>query len=240
MIRPYGRLKSLGDTRRMSASWQGPANRLEPMTAQVSQDVDDLADPDLAASDAPDPASGAGLAWPGRGAEPRRCLACAARPAADVLLPGAWHHDAAARAGPGHGGVHGVRRRPDRGTVALLRLQEATARRRHRIAADVGGGPLTAPAVPGLRLSAARGGHRRARPDPDPRRRRLAEWRGPVDRHRRAAHPALRDRQAGPGGVGRRPARAQGPAGPAGRLAAHARAAHAGYRGAVPARDDRG
>jgi len=37
------------------------------MTAQVSQDVDDLADPDLAASDAPDPASVAGLAWPGLG-----------------------------------------------------------------------------------------------------------------------------------------------------------------------------
>src|SRR6516164_3012847 len=67
MIRPCGRLKSLGDTRRMSASWRGPANRLEPMYAQVSQDVDDLADPDLAAPDAPDPTLGGGLAWSGLG-----------------------------------------------------------------------------------------------------------------------------------------------------------------------------
>src|SRR6516225_1977017 len=64
MIRPCGRLKSLGDTRRMSASWRGPANRLEPMYAQVSQDVDDLADSDLAVPDAPDPAR---LGWPGLG-----------------------------------------------------------------------------------------------------------------------------------------------------------------------------
>jgi cell division protein FtsW len=37
------------------------------MSAQVSPDVDDLADPGLAAPDAPDPAPGSGLAWPGLG-----------------------------------------------------------------------------------------------------------------------------------------------------------------------------
>ena len=85
-------------------------------------------------------------------------------------------------------------------------------------------------------LLAVAGG--RARAHADPRRRRLAERRGPVDLHRRPAGPAVRDRQARPGGMGRRPAGPQGEAGPARRLAAHARAAHAGRGAAVPARDD--
>src|SRR5271165_7176803 len=49
---------------------------------------------------------------------------------------------------------------------------------------------------------------------------------GAVDRHRRAADPALGDRQARPGRVGCRPAGPQGEARSAGRLAAHARAPH--------------
>ena len=125
------------------------------------------------------------------------------------------------------------------GLGAVLGLQEAVAGRRRRPAADVGGGALVPPAVPGPRLPAARDRGGRALPHAHPRRRRLAERRVAVDQPRRAADPAVGDRQARPGDMGRRPAGPQGEARPAGRLAAHPRAAHARRGPALPARDDR-
>src|SRR6266498_5668676 len=91
-------------------------------------------------------------------------LARAARPAAHVVLPRAGHHPATARARPGHGAVNRVGGRPDRRSLALLRLQEATAGRLHRPAADVGGGALVAEAVPRPGVPAARGLGGRALP----------------------------------------------------------------------------
>ncbi len=168
-----------------------------------------------------------------------RQLARAARPATYLLLPAAGHHLPAARARPGHGAVHRLGGGPGGEAVALCGPEEAAARLRHRSAGDVDRGPVVAEAVPWARLSAARRVGRRAGPDADPRRRRLAERRGPVDPARRAPVPAFGAGQARAGGVGRRPARAQGEAGTTRRLAPPAGAADARHRRAVPARDGR-
>jgi len=161
----------------------------------------------------------------------------AAGPAAHLLLPAARHHLPAARTRPGHGAVRCLGGGPRGEAVPLRGPEEAATRLCHRPARDVDRGPVVAEAVPGTGLPAARGLGGRAGADADPRRRRLAERRGPLDPARRTPVPALRTGQAGAGAVGRRPAGAQGEAGSARRLASSAGAADARHRRAVPAGD---
>ena len=111
-----------------------------------------------------------------------------------------------------------------------------------RPADHVADGALVAAGVPGDGLPAAGGVRHRPRADADPGRRGEAQRRGPLDRDRPDYVPAVRAGQAGARGLGRGPARPQGEAGHAGRLAAPAgpadagrgRARHAGDGGRRP------
>ena len=153
--------------------------------------------------------------------------ACPARPAAHVLLPDRGHHHAAARPRPGDGAVDRVGDGPGVRRVAVLRLRAAVGRRRDRPADHVAGGALVAAAVPCGGVPAGRRVGDRPRADADSRRRAGAERRGPLDPAGPAPVPAVRAGQARARGLGCRPARPQGEARHARRLAAHARPADA-------------